>query len=147
MIMTDARQLLKHFLTALAYRASKAVKNAPEDFADFSAGEGVRTPHELLHHMTRVLLYARSFMEQVNRTPPMLPSFAEEIERFYDNVLILRTHVQEDTPLSGTSWDRILQGPLADAMTHVGQLATLRRLAGSPLPAENYLKADMVIAE
>ncbi len=147
MTMTKANALLKHFLTTLAYRTNKTLKDAPADFADFSPGNGIRTPHDLLYHMTEVLIYARSFMEPVSRSTARLPSFAEEVERFYDNVLILRTHVQEDTHLAGTSWDRILQGPLADAMTHVGQLATLRRLAGSPLPPENYLKADMVITE
>jgi hypothetical protein len=37
----------------------------------------------------------------------------------------------------------LIQGPIADALTHVGQIAMLRRLAGCPIPGENYFAADI----
>jgi hypothetical protein len=41
------------------------------------------------------------------------------------------------------SEERLLQGPFSDAMTHAGQLALLRRLAGAPVPPENFIVANI----
>jgi hypothetical protein len=57
----DKRALLRHFLAALAYRTQKALRGAPASFGGFGAGQRVRTPIELVRHMTSVLAYARTF--------------------------------------------------------------------------------------
>ncbi|HZI58061.1 MAG TPA: hypothetical protein VFF39_14865 [Verrucomicrobiae bacterium] len=137
------QRLLKHFLAAIAYRTQKALRGAPESFAGFSAGNYVRTPHELLWHMTGVLGYARTFFLGGIWQPDKLESFAAEIARFHQVLEALGTALEEERPVREISMDQLLQGPLADAMTHAGQLALLRRLAGSPVPPENFVRATI----
>jgi hypothetical protein len=142
--MDDRRSLLRHFLAALAYRTQKALRGAPEGFGDFRAAEGVRTPSELVRHMTSVLGYARTFFVGGRYWPEPLPSLAEEVARFHEMLGDLALHVGGEAPMPrGVSAERLLQGPLSDAMTHAGQLAMLRRLAGAPVPPENFIVADI----
>ncbi len=135
--------LLRHFLAALAYRTQKALRDAPASFAGFQAGEGVRTPQDLLRHMTSVLGYARTFIIGGSYTAELLPDMQSEIARFHEMLEDLGTRLREGATFTGTTPDAILQGPFSDAMTHAGQLALLRRLAGSPVPPENFVKADI----
>jgi hypothetical protein len=140
---SNTRALLRHFLAALAYRTQKAVRGAPDSFADFEAGHGVRTPQDLLRHMTSVLGYARTFIIGGSYTAEPLPDMQSEIERFHAMLEDLGTRLSSEATFSGTTPEAILQGPFSDAMTHAGQLAILRRLAGSPVPPENFVKADI----
>lgn len=135
-----SRALLRHFLAALAYRTQKALRAAPPDFGDFRAGTHVRTPHELLWHMTGVIGYARTMIHGGTFAPPKLARFADEIARFHDTIAALRDDLANDVS-ARISDEEFLQGPLADAMTHAGQLALLRRLAGSPVPSEDFIQA------
>jgi len=141
--MDDKRQLLRHFLAALAYRTQKALRDAPVDFGSFDAGQGVRTPIRLVRHMTSVLGYARTFFVGGNYRADPLPSFGAEVDRFHQMLQDLASHLEKGTPLQGTSPEVLLQGPFSDAMTHAGQLATLRRLAGSPVAPENFVLAQI----
>lgn len=141
--MTESRRLLQHFLAALAYRTQKALRGAPDDFADFRVGPTSRTPKELVWHMTGVIGYARTMFHGGRFTPPALPTFAEEVVRFHDTLAALSGDFADGSQSARISDQQFLQGPLADAMTHVGQLAMLRRLAGSPVPSENFIFADV----
>ena len=139
--MDEKRALLRHFLAALAYRAEKALRGAPGSFGAFQAGNQVRSPQELVRHMTSVLGYARTFLVGGRYRPEPLPDLAAEVARFHAMLEDLGRHVEAGTALRGTTPEQLLQGPFADAMTHVGQLALLRRLAGSPVPPENFIVA------
>ena len=141
--MEDTRRLLRHFLAALAYRTQKALRDAPPTFGAFTAGGRVRTPHELVRHMTSVLGYARTFFTGGTYRPEPLPTFDAEIQRFHEVLADLGDHLERGTPLQGIAPEQMLQGPFADAMTHAGQLAMLRRLAGSPVPPENFVFAKI----
>jgi len=141
--MTASRRLLQHFLAALAYRTQKALRGAPAEFAEYSAGGNVRTPHQLLWHMTGVIGYARTQLRGGDFKPPRLPTFAAEIERFHTLLAALREDFEDGTLTARISDEQFLQGPLADAMTHAGQLAMLRRLAGSPVASENFIFAEI----
>lgn len=142
--MEDRRKLLNHFLAALAYRTQKALREAPEDFGSFRIIEGVRTPAELVRHMASVLGYARTFFIGGSYWPEPLDTLAEEIERFHENIGLLAQHLRNgDALLDGMTEERLLQGPFSDAMTHAGQLALLRRLAGAPVPPENFIVAEI----
>ena len=141
---SDERQLLRHFLAALAYRTQKALREAPADFGDFSAGAQTRSPKELVRHMTSVLGYARIYFVGGQYRPAPLASLNEEVVRFHEMVQSLAAHIGADDPIADqTTAARLLQGPLSDAMTHAGQLAMLRRLAGIPVPPENFIVADI----
>ena len=142
--MDDKRELLRHFLAALAYRTQKALRGAPEDFGSFRAAEGVRTPAQVVCHMTSVLGYARTFFVGGSYWPDELPSLRDEIRRFHDMLQDLGRHLEIGSPwLGGMSAERLLQGPFSDAMTHAGQLAMLRRLAGNPVAPEDFSGAHI----
>jgi hypothetical protein len=142
--MEARRKLLNHFLAALAYRTQKALRDAPEDFGWFRASEGVRTPAELVRHMTSVLGYARTHFIGGRYWPEPLESLEEEIDRFHEMLGLLAQHLRNgDALLEGMTEERLLQGPFSDAMTHAGKLALLRRLAGAPVPPENFIVAEI----
>ena len=139
--MDDKRHMLRHFLAALAYRTQKAVRGAPGDFPTFAAGNDVRTPKELVRHMTSVLGYARTFFIGGTYYPEPLPTFRDEVKRFHAMLEDLRGHLESGTPCE-LSEEQLLQGPFSDAMTHAGQLAMLRRLHGGlPVRSENFIYA------
>lgn len=137
------RALLRHFLAALAYRTQKALRDAPAKFGDFRASPDARTPSELVRHMTSVLGYARTFFIGGRYRPEPEPDLAAEVRRFHVMLADVGGHLERAIALTGTTPARLLQGPFADAMTHAGQLALLRRLAGSPVPPENFIVANI----
>ena len=144
-MLSADRDMLRHFLAAIAYRTQKSLRGAPPEYPGFNAGGRTRTPAEILRHMTSVLGYARSFFIGGSYPfhPEPLPTFAGEIERFHAMVAELGAHLAAETSLQGISTLQLLQGPLADVMTHVGQLALLRRLAGAPVAPEDFLFAEV----
>lgn len=144
--MTDSRKLLQHFLAALAYRTQKALRGAPPAFGDFLAGTHVRTPHELVWHMTGVVGYARTMLHGGRFEPPRLATFDEEMARFHETLAALHEDFANPALAARISDEQFLQGPLSDAMTHAGQLAMLRRMAGSPVASENFIFASIVSA-
>ena len=142
--METKRKLLNHFLAALAYRTQKALRDAPEEFGSFRVLDGVRTPAELVRHMTSVLGYARTHFIGGHYRPEPLESLDDEIERFHEMLGLLAQHLRNgDALLNGMTEERLLQGPFSDAMTHAGQIALLRRFAGAPVPPENFIVAEI----
>ena len=139
------RQLLQHFLAAIAYRTQKALRGAPEHYPDFTLKHEVRTPVEILRHMTSLMGYVQTFF--IGGTYPTHPaplaSFTDEIARFHSMLEDVGRFIMAETPPRGITTEQLLQGPLSDVMTHVGQLAILRRLAESPVASENFIYADI----
>lgn len=147
--MSDAakveRALLNHFLAAIAYRTQKAIRDAPAGYWQFSAGHQARTPIDILRHMTSLLGYVRTHF--LGGTYPVKPepltTPALEVARFHDLIVDVGGLLMVGTPLREITHQQLLQGPFADVMTHVGQLALLRRLADAPVPPENFIYADI----
>lgn len=135
--------LLRHALATVAYRAQKALRGAPEGFADFSAGHGVRTPRELVRHIASVLGYARTFFIGGVYFAEPLATLHDEVERLHGIIADLAAHLRAGTPMRELTAEQLLQGPLSDALAHTGQLAMLRRLAGAPVASENFLMAEI----
>ena len=125
------KQLLQHFLAAIAYRTQKALREAPVHYADFPPGHEVRTPVEILRHMTSLMGYVRTFFigGTYPAMPEPLPTFADEIARFHEMLEEVGRYIAADQPPTDITTEQLLQGPFSDVMTHVGQLAILRRLA------------------
>jgi len=134
--------MLRHFLAAIAYRTQKALRGRPAGFGEYRAAKGVRTPRELVFHMTNVIGYARTFFVGGEYRPDRLPTLDDEVERFHGMLASLGEHFERGS-FDAMAPERFLQGPLSDAMTHAGQLALLRRLADSPVPPENFILADV----
>jgi hypothetical protein len=141
--MDEKRSLLKHFLAALAYRTQKALRGAPAHFASFRPAPNVRTPLELILHMDSVLGYSRTFLIGGSYRPPPMSDFQAAIAHFHEVLADVAQHRERGTEFQGITSEKLLQGPFSDAMTHAGQLALLRRLAGCPVPPENFIFADI----
>jgi hypothetical protein len=143
-MITAEVDILRHFLASIAYHATKAIKNAPDNYPELDMGMGVRRPMEILNHISSVLTYAHSFYDNYDSTWLENEPWKEEVNRFYQILTRLDRSIQEKIP-KGVTYKQILQGPFSDAMAHTGQLLMLRRLAGSPVPSENFIYADIEI--
>ena len=142
--MDSSRQLLRHTLATLAYRAAKPLQ-APDSFCKFKASADARTPVEILAHMGDLIEWALSTVRGEQKWQQAAPhTWAEEVRRFYAALEALDSYLASDKPLHAPP-EKLLQAPIADAFTHVGQIALLRRLAGAPVKAENYYVAEIVI--
>ncbi|MBM7703886.1 hypothetical protein [Metabacillus iocasae] len=136
-------EILRHFVATLAFRGSVAFQNAPSSFATFEAGKEIRSPVEILNHMTNVLTYILQSFGDKQATFEEIKSWDEEVERFYHTLEQIDKDLQEEKQPTTLSIEKMLQGPLSDAMMHVGQLLTLRRLAGCSVERVSYIKAEV----
>lgn len=138
------RELLRHLVATIAFRGNVAVREAPETFAGFKLDEAIRTPGEVLAHIGDLLqgsLYLlKGEMIYLNAEP--LP-WDEEVKRFLSTVedmdLFLTSEAELAVPI-----EKLTQGPIADALTHIGQIVMLRRAAGVPVRTEPYFTADII---
>lgn len=139
------RELLRHTVATLAYRAGKTLRDIPENFTSFRIDETTRTPAQILAHLGDLLDWALSLAEgnQKWNDSPALP-WEQEVSRFFEALKKFDDFLASDMHL-GSPAEKIFQGPIADALTHVGQIAMLRRLAGAPVRGENYHKAEIAI--
>jgi hypothetical protein len=135
--------LLRHTLATLAYRGGKALRGAPPEFAGFHAGPQTRTPGEILAHLGDLLDWATTIAngEQKWNGSPVI-AWEKGVDRFFAAIETLDRRLSSGVPL-GSSAEKLFQGPIADSLTHVGQIAMLRRMAGSPMRGENYFVAEI----
>jgi len=140
----EKREFLRHTLATLAYRGGKAMRGAPAEFASFRVAEGSRTPGEILAHLGDLLDWALSMAEGKQRwqDSPVV-DWEEGVRRFHAGLQKLDNYLASGAPLA-VGAESLFQGPIADALTHVGQIAYLRRVAGGPMKGENYFKAEIV---
>ena len=137
--------VFRHTLATLAYRANRVLDGAAPEFGDFSAGEGVMTPTAMLDHAGAILSYANLKLTGVKGERVQPADWAESVENFYNQLGALDKAAAEGFSADEDSTMRMFQGPILDALTHVGQLATLRRLSGSPVPPDHYIKAQIEV--
>jgi hypothetical protein len=138
------RQLLRHTLATLAYRAGKTLRDAPDSFAAFSTGEKGRTPAHILAHMGDLFDWALSIAQGKQAWIDSKPlPWSQEVARFFKTLQSFDDYLSSDAPLAAPL-EKIFQGPIADALTHTGQMAILRRMAGCPMRGENYYRAEIV---
>ncbi len=137
------RDLLRHTLATLAYRGGKVCRGAPASFAAFRADATSRTPAQILAHIGDLLDWALLLCRGKHVWKEAEPlAWDAEAARFHEGLAKLDAELAADAPL-GCREEQLFQGPIADALTHVGQLALLRRMAGAPIRGENYFKADI----
>lgn len=139
------RDFLRHTLATIAYRAAKPERDAGPGFADFRMGRGARTPVQILAHMGDLFDWALSLVNgkwDYKQSTPL--QWRSEVARFHASLEALDSYLASDAPL-GISAEKLFQGPIADALTHVGQLAILRRLADAPVRGESYPQSDITV--
>jgi hypothetical protein len=139
-----ARQLLRHTLATVAYRAGKALRGSPDHFGSFHIGDKTRTPAQILAHMGDLFDWAFSISQGKQTWHDSMPlPWNAEAERFFAALKKFDDLLASPEPLEG-SLEALFQGPVADTLTHIGQIAMLRRLAGAPVKGENYFRAEIV---
>ena len=141
------RELLRHLVATVAYRGGVAVADAPPDFASFRAHDTTRTPGELLAHIGDLLEGSLHLAkgELIYITSAPLP-WEDEIARFFSAVKDFDSYLASAAQLA-CPVEKLVQGPVGDALTHVGQIVMLRRMAGKPVRAEGYFTAEIVAGE
>ena len=141
------REVLRHLVATVAYRGGLAVTDAPEGFARFHAHETTRTPGEILAHIGDLLEGSLHLVKgnMVHLASEPLP-WREEVTRFFSAVKELDSYLASDVPLA-CPVEKLVQGPIGDALTHVGQIVMLRRMAGSPIRSPGYFSAEIVAGE
>jgi hypothetical protein len=142
--METAREMLRHTLATLAYRGGKVLRGAPSGFGAVRATADGRSASEVLAHIGDLFDWAVALCggeHAWRESPPQ--AWEADVARFFDGLARFDAWLASDRPLGFTA-EKLFQGPVADALTHVGQLALLRRIAGAPVRAENYFRADIV---
>ena len=137
------RVMLRHTVATLAYRGAKSLRGAPDSFASYQASETTRTPVQILAHIGDLLDWGLSIAkgaEAWNNSEPL--AWEREVARFHAALESFDNYLASDAEL-GAPCERLFQGPIADALTHVGQLTMLRRIAGAPIKGENYSRAKI----
>ena len=142
--MDEKRALLRHTVATVAYRGGKAVRGAPASFAAFSGDGSARTAARILAHIGDLYDWALSQAKGAEAWHDSTPlEWDREVERFFAALQRFDAYLASDAPLAVTP-EKLFQGAIADSLTHVGQLAMLRRLGGAKMKSENYSKADIV---
>jgi hypothetical protein len=142
-VESSSRDLLRHAVATLAYRGGKAVAGDASTAAEFRAGDSSRTPAQILAHIGDLMDWALSMAEGQQRWQDSEPlGWRDEVARFHAAVTKFDDYLASDQPLN-VSAEKLFQGPVADALTHVGQINYLRRLAGAPVRGENYSSAKI----
>jgi len=139
------REMLRHTLATVAYRGGKAVRNAPAGFAEFRGCDGMRTPGQILAHVGDLFDWGLSIaqgQQAWNDSKPL--AWDGEVARFFASLKAFDDFLASGEPLQVPA-EKLFQGPIADALTHVGQISILRRMAEAPVKAENYYRADIVV--
>jgi len=137
------RQFLRHTVATIAYRGCKAVRGAPDVFGEFHASPDTRTPGQILAHIGDLLDWALASargQQQWRDSAPL--AWSAEVHRFFAALEALDDYLASENPLQVPA-EKLFQAPIADALTHIGQIAMLRRLAGAPVRGENYYVAKI----
>jgi hypothetical protein len=139
------REMLRHTVATLAYRGGKAIRGAPSEFAEFQCGDTVRAPGKILAHIGDLLDWALSMANGKREWHDSAPqAWDKDVERFFAGLKAFDDYLASDQPLQAPV-EKLFQGAIADALSHVGQIAMLRRVSGAPIRGENYYVADVVV--
>ena len=142
--LNHKRALLRHTVATVAYRGAKAVRDAPATFATYGMPDSPRTPVKILAHIGDLLDWGLSIAKGAQAWHDSTPlPWDKEVARFFTTLERFDSYLASDAPLACEP-EQLFQGPIADALTHIGQLAMLRRLSGAPIRGENYYQAEIV---
>lgn len=140
----EARALLRHLVATLAYRASKVLRDCPPTVAEHRVSPTSRCPVEIVTHMGDLIDWAIGLANGAYVWKPAgSRGWQGDVDRFFAALETLDARLAAPEPL-GFPAETMIQGPLADALTHVGQLALIRGAAGAAVRPESYARAEVV---
>lgn len=139
----DTTRILRHMVASIAYRGSRSLRNPPPGFENIRLADDGMTARELVLHMTNVTAFSLAVVTNTERVRYEALDWKGEIDRFYALLGELDARLAEGATMEPGMELKLVQGPLSDALTHVGQLNALRRKAGAPIAPTNYIKADV----
>ena len=139
----DTTRILRHLVATIAYRASHSLRDAPEGFENVRLADGGKTAGELVFHMAQVLSFAMATVTRTERVRYEPQDWTREVERFYMLLSQLDANLATGASMEDGMDLKLVQGPLADALTHIGQLHSMRRMAGVPIAPTNYIQAGV----
>lgn len=144
--MDDERAALRHLLAVIAYRGGKVLRDAPVGFGATSVGHGTRSAVEILAHVGDLFAWGLALAAEGKHrwSDTRSDGWDAQVDRFYAGLASVDAHLASGEPVARSA-TRLAQGPFADALNHIGQLAMLRRVAGAPVKGENYFKAEITI--
>lgn len=141
----DATPLLRHSVATLAYRAAKVLRDFPLEATQARVAPATRTALEVLSHLADLMHWAEGLARGENHwSPEASADWKAAGERFFRGLSAVDAALAE-RPLAAPAAERIFQGPIADAFTHVGQLALLRGMLGSAVRPESYQRAEITV--
>jgi hypothetical protein len=146
-MMDGTLEMLRHTVATLAYRGAKALRGAPPEFAEYRAAPDSRTPVQILAHMGDLFNWALHMCDGRHVWHQSAPlAWDEEVARFFAALGAFDGRLNSGAPLSMPA-QKLFQAPIADALTHVGQIAMLRRMAGCKMRGENYFAAKIEVGQ
>ena len=141
--MNEIRRFLRHATATIAYRGAKTLRGAPPEFAHFEAGPTTRTPLEILAHIGDLLEVSAARLRGPTQWKAATPdTWERQVARFHAALASIDEALASEAPIE-VPLEKWYQGPFADALTHIGQLAMLRRMSGAPMKGEAYFFADI----
>jgi hypothetical protein len=137
------RATLRQLAATLAYRAAKVLREVPPTFATFRIAPNARTPVQVVAHLADLMEWA-TWLARGEHTWKAEGSddWDHEIDRFFTLLAEVDALIAADE-FKG-SVEKLIQGPFADALTHVGQLSMMRGAAGLAVRPESYARAEIV---
>jgi len=142
-LSADTVRMMRHMVAAIAYRSSRSLRDAPSGYESVRLSEDSMSAKELVLHMTNVTAFAIATVSHAERVRHEPRDWKGEVGRFYSLLGELDAKLAAGVSLEPGMDLKLVQGPLADALTHVGQLHSMRRMAGAPIAPANYIKADI----
>ena len=138
-------ELLRHTLSTIAYRFQKSVSSANEDFGNFRAAEDSRTAVEIINHIFDIINKTKVFIkdDRFDKSLPIQLDFKSEIDRFH-NTLQELDFLLSETELEIDYSKKLIQGPLSDVLSHIGQIALMSGLDGNKIKGENFSSAKII---
>jgi hypothetical protein len=143
----DYRDIIRRLLATLAFRTRYVFQDAPEGFYDFEAGMDSRTPLGVLNHVIDLIVVTGQIYRGEKPESKADYSDLEVLEAFQAELARCDNSIKENQPVDTDTSLRLVQGPIADALTHIGQAALMRRLFGSPVDYTNFYRADMKVGQ
>lgn len=138
----SAGTILTRLLDGLGFRFYWATEGLRKTDYEFRPSPDCMSIEELVRHIWGLVNWVTVSTTDTKYKRPV--EAGQTREQVLEMVLFLRNKMSNmsekelsETNIEGRSFWHIINGPIADALTHVGQINSFRRLSGNPVPKAN----------